>query len=253
MLLSALRALPRPWPVGIRVVCEGSEEMSTGGLEALVRSEPALFAAEVMLVADAGNIERGTPTVTSSLRGTGSVEVTVETLAGPVHSGMFGGAAPDALAALMSMLATLRDAEGRTTITGLDAGGRGRAPTTRSNGSAPTPASSTASRCSVRARWPMRCGRGRPSTCWPSTVPRCRRGDAAIQHTARAMVNLRVPPGTTPPTRRAARRAPRVRGPVGSPRPGRAAHARSSPSPLAPTGPVSQRSPRPWSRPSDAR
>ena len=33
MLLSALRALPRPWPVGIRVVCEGSEEMSTGGLE----------------------------------------------------------------------------------------------------------------------------------------------------------------------------------------------------------------------------
>ena len=61
MLLTALRALPRPWPVGIRVVCEGSEEMSTGGLEKLVRSDPALFAADVMLIADAGNVELGTP------------------------------------------------------------------------------------------------------------------------------------------------------------------------------------------------
>ena len=40
-------------------------------------SEPDLFAADVMLVADAGNVELGTPTVTSSLRGTGSVLVTV--------------------------------------------------------------------------------------------------------------------------------------------------------------------------------
>ncbi len=36
MLLTALRSLPRPWPVGVRVVCEGSEEMSTGGLSRLV-------------------------------------------------------------------------------------------------------------------------------------------------------------------------------------------------------------------------
>jgi cysteinylglycine-S-conjugate dipeptidase len=123
MLLSALRALPRPWPVGIRVVCEGAEEMSTGGLEALVRAEPSLFAADVMLIADSGNVEPGLPTITTSLRGTGSVLVTVRTLTGPVHSGMYGGAAPDALAALIRMLATLRDGDGVTTITGLDANG----------------------------------------------------------------------------------------------------------------------------------
>src|SRR5262249_12863563 len=121
---TALRALPRPWPVGIRVVCEGAEEMSTGGLEALVRAKPSLFAADVMLIADSGNVELGLPTVTTSLRGTGSVRVTVRSLAGPVHSGMYGGAAPDALAALIAMLATLRDGEGATTITGLDATGR---------------------------------------------------------------------------------------------------------------------------------
>ena len=42
MLLTALRALPRPWPVGVRVVCEGSEEMSTGGLSRLVAASPEI-------------------------------------------------------------------------------------------------------------------------------------------------------------------------------------------------------------------
>ena len=71
MLLTALRALPKPWPVGVRVVCEGSEEMSKGGLGRLVGTDPDLFAADVMLIADAGNVELGTPTVTTSLRGHG--------------------------------------------------------------------------------------------------------------------------------------------------------------------------------------
>ncbi|MET0525195.1 MAG: dipeptidase [Nocardioides sp.] len=195
MLLSALRALPRPWPVGIRVVCEGSEEMSTGGLEALVRSEPELFAADVMVIADSGNIELGTPTVTSSLRGTGSVEVTVDTLAGPVHSGMFGGAAPDALAALVSMLATLRDADGATTIRGLEAGGtwtgadypvdRFRADAGVLDGVSVLGSGSVAD-----ALW------ARPSVnVLAIDCPTVSGASAAIQHTARALVNLRVPPG----------------------------------------------------------
>ena len=94
MHLTALRALGQPFPVGVRVVCEGSEEQSSGGLEALVRSNPEAFAAEVVLVADAGNVELGVPSVTTSLRGTGSVLVTVRTMERPAHSGMFGGAAP---------------------------------------------------------------------------------------------------------------------------------------------------------------
>ena len=49
-----------------------------------------------------------------------NVVVTVEACATEVHSGMFGGAAPDALAALVAMLATLRDDQGNTTVTGLD-------------------------------------------------------------------------------------------------------------------------------------
>ena len=55
-----------------------------------------------------------------SLRGVADVVVHVEALASELHSGMFGGAAPDALAALVAMLATLRDARGNTTVRGLD-------------------------------------------------------------------------------------------------------------------------------------
>ena len=49
-----------------------------------------------------------------------NVVVTVHALKSEVHSGMFGGPAPDALAALVAILATLRDDQGNTTITGLD-------------------------------------------------------------------------------------------------------------------------------------
>jgi cysteinylglycine-S-conjugate dipeptidase len=195
MLLSALRALPRPWPVGIRVVCEGSEEMSTGGLVGLVRAEPSLFTADVMLIADSGNIELGTPTVTTTLRGTGSVLVTVRTLDGPVHSGMYGGAAPDALAALISMLATLRDAEGRTTITGLDADGRWSG--------ADYPVERFRSDAGVLDGVAVLGGSSVADALWARPAvnvlaldaPSVEGVTAAIQHTARALVNLRVPPG----------------------------------------------------------
>ncbi|WP_072690854.1 dipeptidase [Rhodococcus marinonascens] len=120
MHLLALRALGTPLPVGIRIVAEGSEEMGTGGLENLVEARPELFDADMILVGDTGNAEVGSPTVTTTLRGIANVVVHVETLAGEVHSGMFGGPAPDALAALVQMLATLRDADGDTVVDGLE-------------------------------------------------------------------------------------------------------------------------------------
>ncbi|MFZ2175972.1 MAG: dipeptidase [Rhodococcus sp. (in: high G+C Gram-positive bacteria)] len=123
MHLLALRALGAPFPVGIRIVAEGSEEMGTGGLENLVEERPELFAADMILIADTGNAEVGRPTVTTTLRGIANVVVHVETMAGEVHSGMYGGPAPDALAALVQMLSTLRDEDGNTTVSGLPSDG----------------------------------------------------------------------------------------------------------------------------------
>ena len=195
MLLTALRSLPRPWPVGVRIVCEGSEEMSTGGLGRLVGTDPGLFAADVMVIADAGNVELGTPTVTTSLRGTGSVLVTVRTMAGPAHSGMYGGAAPDALAALVAVLASLRDEAGDTTVTGLDNTGTWTG--------AEYPADRFAADAQVLPGVRLLGSGSVADTVWArpaATVlaidaPSVAGVTAAIQHEARAIVNLRVPPG----------------------------------------------------------
>jgi len=120
MHLTALRALGEDIPVNLNLVVEGSEEQGTGGLEDFVPNHPDLLRADAILVCDTGNAAVGRPAVTISLRGLVNVVVTVRTGAFELHSGMFGGPAPDALAALIAMLATLRDGRGNTTITGLD-------------------------------------------------------------------------------------------------------------------------------------
>ena len=117
---AALRALDEDVHVNLKLVVEGSEEQGTGGLEEFVVAHPDLLRADAILVCDTGNASVGHPAATVSLRGMVNVVVTVEALASEIHSGMFGGPAPDALAALVSMLSTLRDERGNTTVTGLD-------------------------------------------------------------------------------------------------------------------------------------
>jgi acetylornithine deacetylase/succinyl-diaminopimelate desuccinylase-like protein len=122
MHLTALRALAADGgglPCGIKIVCEGSEEFGGSGLAELVPAQPDLLAADTVLVADAGNPRVGMPAMTISLRGMAVVDVRLDALEGAVHSGGFGGAAPDPLAALIAMLATLHDATGDTTIDGI--------------------------------------------------------------------------------------------------------------------------------------
>ena len=119
LALRALREVLGSWPVEVAVVCEGSEEQSSGGMEALARARPDLVACDALLLADTGNVEAGLPTLTTSLRGTGSVLMTVRTMTHPAHSGMYGGPAPDALQALLTALASLRGPDGETTIDGL--------------------------------------------------------------------------------------------------------------------------------------
>ena len=119
MHLTALRALGEGVPVNLKLVVEGSEE-TTGALESFVPGHADLLRADAILVGDAGNAAVGHPAVTVSLRGVADVIVHVEALTAELHSGMYGGAAPDALAALVAMLASLRDAHGNTTVRGLE-------------------------------------------------------------------------------------------------------------------------------------
>ncbi|MEV7727980.1 dipeptidase [Streptomyces sp. NPDC087917] len=121
MHLLALRALKANGgvPVGVKVIVEGSEEQGTGGLQQYAEAHPELLVADTIVIGDAGNFRLGLPTVTATLRGMTLLKVKIDTLAGNLHSGMFGGAAPDALAALIQTLASLRAADGSTTVDGL--------------------------------------------------------------------------------------------------------------------------------------
>ena len=82
-------------------------------------TDPERFAADAMVIADMGSLRPGVPTLTVALRGMAAVIVEASTLAGPKHSGQFGGAAPDALIALIHALASLHDANGDVAIPGL--------------------------------------------------------------------------------------------------------------------------------------
>ncbi|MFI2368138.1 dipeptidase [Streptomyces sp. NPDC018833] len=123
MHLLALRALKANGgvPVSVKVIVEGSEEQGTGGLERYVEEHPDLLTADAIVIGDTGNFRVGLPTVTATLRGMTMIRVRVDTLEGNLHSGQFGGAAPDALAALIRVLDSLRAEDGSTVIDGLPA------------------------------------------------------------------------------------------------------------------------------------
>jgi acetylornithine deacetylase/succinyl-diaminopimelate desuccinylase-like protein len=198
MHLTALRALGDALPVNLKLVVEGSEEQGTGGLEDFVPRHPDLLRADAILVCDTGNAAVGQPTVTTSLRGLANVVVTVRALAGEVHSGMFGGPAPDALAALIHALAGLRDEHGNTTIAGLDS--------SQTWTGVPYPEEQFRADAGVPAGVGL-LGDGavadlvwaRPAvTVLGIDAPPVVGSAAAIQPTARARLNLRVPPGMDP-------------------------------------------------------
>ena len=78
-----------------------------------------LFAADALVIGDSGSISPGVPTLTTALRGMGNVILEARTLESGKHSGQYGGAAPDALLALLHAIATLHDANGDVAVAGL--------------------------------------------------------------------------------------------------------------------------------------
>ena len=116
-----LQALGPDIPVGVKILIEGEEE-TISHLEDFVDANPEMFDCDAFVIADMGNQAVGRPALTTALRGEVSCTVRVRTLAFPVHSGLFGGAAPDALVALIKMLATLHDDAGDTVVPGVATG-----------------------------------------------------------------------------------------------------------------------------------
>ncbi len=117
--LGAIRAWGDELPVTVKLLIEGEEEVGGGRIDELPALRPDLVACDVMVIGDMGSIRPGVPTLTTTLRGMANVIVDSRTIAAPVHSGQFGGAAPDALVALVHALASLHDADGNVAVDGL--------------------------------------------------------------------------------------------------------------------------------------
>jgi acetylornithine deacetylase/succinyl-diaminopimelate desuccinylase-like protein len=117
--VAALRAHRGQLPVGVTVFVEGEEEIGSASLETILERHGEKLRADAIILADSMNWDIGTPALTTTLRGSVRVVVTVRTLDHSVHSGMFGGAAPDALTALVRLLATMHDDEGNVAVGGL--------------------------------------------------------------------------------------------------------------------------------------
>ena len=119
---ATLKLLGADRPCRVKILIEGEEE-TISHLEEFVEGNPDLFGCDAAVIADIGGQEVGRPGLTTALRGDVACTITVRTLANPVHSGMFGGAAPDAMTAMIRILDTLHDENGDTVIPGVDSGG----------------------------------------------------------------------------------------------------------------------------------
>ena len=110
------------------MLVEGEEEIGSPALPVFLDAFSSALRADVVVFADAGNWTADIPALTTSLRGGTSVVVEVRTLRHGVHSGMYGGPAPDALTALCRMLASLHDERGAVAVPGLTYGSGGAGP-----------------------------------------------------------------------------------------------------------------------------
>ena len=105
--------------LGLVVFIEGEEEFGSRSFSNFLRDNQAELAADAIVVADSDNWDINTPALTVGLRGNVTFKLTVSTLSHASHSGMFGGAVPDAMLATIRLLASLHADDGSVAVEGL--------------------------------------------------------------------------------------------------------------------------------------
>ncbi|MFP7833463.1 dipeptidase [Marisediminicola sp. LYQ134] len=105
--------------LGLVLFIEGEEEFGSKSFGNFLQQHRAELEADVIVVADSNNWTTEIPALTVGLRGNVTFKLTVETLEHASHSGMFGGAVPDAMLAGIRLLSTLHDDAGSVAVAGL--------------------------------------------------------------------------------------------------------------------------------------
>src|ERR1039457_2424397 len=116
--LESLMAANGALPLNVRVLLEGEEEVGGEGIAKFVASKPPELKADFALVSDTELFAPGLPTLCVGLRGMIYTELEVRGAKTDLHSGMYGGAAPNPFVSLAQILAKLKDEEGHILIPG---------------------------------------------------------------------------------------------------------------------------------------
>ena len=117
--VEALRAVHGRLPVNLKFLIEGEEEVGGESVAKYVAENPAKLRADVALVSDTALYAEGIPTLCIGLRGLIYTEIEARGPARDLHSGLYGGAAPNAVFGLVELLAKLKDANGAIQIPGM--------------------------------------------------------------------------------------------------------------------------------------
>lgn len=121
--IAAIRALVETegpdFDLGLVLFFEGEEEFGSRSFKNFLLQHREELSANVIVVADSDNWNVDTPALTVALRGNVTFRLTVRTLDHASHSGMFGGAVPDAMLAMIRLLASLHDESGSVAVAGL--------------------------------------------------------------------------------------------------------------------------------------
>lgn len=117
----ALKALGDDLGVNVKIFIEGEEEMGSPSFIPFIEQHQQEFEADVIIVADSGNWSADVPSLTTSLRGNTTMDVTVRVLGHPVHSGQFGGPILDANTVAAILIANLYDESGELKVPGIAA------------------------------------------------------------------------------------------------------------------------------------
>jgi acetylornithine deacetylase/succinyl-diaminopimelate desuccinylase-like protein len=103
-------------PVNVKFLIEGEEESGGESIETYVAEKPAELACDAVVICDTEMFAAGLPTLTTGLRGLVYGEIAVEGARQDLHSGSYGGAAPNVLMAIAEILTALKHRDGRVLI-----------------------------------------------------------------------------------------------------------------------------------------
>jgi acetylornithine deacetylase/succinyl-diaminopimelate desuccinylase-like protein len=106
-------------PCNVKFVIEGEEEIGSGNLGTFLQKYKGMLAADFIVLSDTANFDTGIPALTYQLRGICQVDLEVQVLDHPIHSGMWGGPVPDPVQILCKLIAGLTKDDGSLDIPGL--------------------------------------------------------------------------------------------------------------------------------------